>query len=127
MRRVMRKANCFCRVVMTGIVFCSGPVGQTQQVPKANPKQAAVNPVHTIVLPQYPVEIAPGPHVDTYRKDCLICHSSRYVAMQPLFPQGVWEKEVKKMVDAYGATISDAEQKEIVEYLVAVRGASESK
>lgn len=123
----MRKANCICSAVMMGIVFCPGLVGQTQQVPKANPKQAGNDSVHTIVLPQYPPEIAAGPHVDTYRKDCLICHSSRYVAMQPRFPQGVWEKEVKKMVDAYGATISDAEQKEIVEYLVAVRGASVSK
>ena len=123
----MRKANCICSAVMMGIVFCLSLVGQTQQVPKASPKQAAVNPVHTIVLPQYPPEIAAGPHVDTYRKDCLICHSSRYVAMQPRFSKGVWEKQVKKMVDAYGATISDAEQKEIVEYLVAVRGASDSK
>ena len=45
----------------------------------------------------------------------------------PAFRKRVWEKEVKKMVDAYGAKIPDAEQKEIVDYLVAVRGASESK
>jgi len=123
----MRKANCICSAVMTGLVFCPSLVGQTQQSPKASPKKVGNDSVHTIVLPQYPPEIAAGPHVDTYRKDCLICHSARYVAMQPRFPQAVWEKEVKKMVDAYGATISDAEQKEIVEYLVAVRGASESK
>jgi hypothetical protein len=43
--------------------------------------------------------------------------------MQPRFSQTVWEKEVKKMVDAYGAIIPEAEQHEIVEYLVAVHGA----
>ncbi len=102
-------------------------VGQSQQSAKSSLKPAGNDPVHTIVLPQFASEIPAGPHVDTYRKDCLVCHSARYVAMQPRFSQAVWEKEVKKMVDAYGAQIPDAEQKEIVEYLVVVRGPSESK
>ena len=123
----MRKTNCICRVGHDGDRFRLGPRRPDSAIPKGQPKASRQDPVHTIVLPQYPPEIAAGPHVDTYRKDCLICHSARYVAMQPRFSQGVWEKEVKKMVDAYGATISDAEQKEIVEYLVAVRGASDSK
>ncbi len=110
-----------------GIVVGFSLAGQSQQSAKASPKQAGNDSVHTITLPQYAPEIPAGPHLDTYRKDCLICHSARYVAMQPRFSQAVWEKEVKKMVDAYGATISDADQKEIVEYLVAVRGVSESK
>ena len=83
--------------------------------------------IDACVPASYPAEIAPGPHVDTYSKDCLTCHSARYVSMQPRFSQGVWEKEVKKMIDAYGAVIPEAEQKEIVEYLVAVRGPQESK
>ena len=123
----MCSTNAVCKVVMVGIVFGSSLIGQAQQAPKVSPKQAGNDSVHTIVLPQYPPDIPAGPHVDAYRKNCLICHSARYVAMQPRFSQGVWEKEVKKMVDAYGATISDAEQKEVVEYLVAVRGTSENK
>jgi uncharacterized protein (DUF697 family) len=47
--------------------------------------------------------------------------------MQPPFSRAVWEKEVKKMIDAYGATISDADQREIIDYLVAVRGTSDPK
>jgi hypothetical protein len=47
--------------------------------------------------------------------------------MQPRFPQAVWEKEIKKMVDAYGAVIPDAEQPEIVEYLIAVHDPTENK
>jgi hypothetical protein len=42
--------------------------------------------------------------------------------MQPRFSQTVWEKEVEKMVAAYGAVIPEPEQHEIVEYLVAVHG-----
>jgi len=49
------------------------------------------------------------------------------VTMQPPFSRAVWEKEVKKMIDAYGATIPDADQREIVDYLVAVRGTSDPK
>ena len=85
-----------------------------------------VGQVQSIVLPQYPAEIAPGPNVNTYRRDCLLCHTSRYVSMQPRFPKPVWQNEVKKMVDAYGAPISEADQALIVEYLVAVKGTAPS-
>jgi hypothetical protein len=47
--------------------------------------------------------------------------------MQPRFSQTVWEKEVKKMVDVYGAPIAPEEQKQIVEYLVAIKGPTEGK
>ncbi len=97
------------------------------QASKTGSKDAGSGTVQSITLPQVPADIPAGPHVDTYRKDCLICHSGRYVTMQPRFPEAVWEKEVKKMIDAYGAVIPEADQKEIVEYLVAVRGPQESK
>jgi hypothetical protein len=42
--------------------------------------------------------------------------------MQPGFPKSVWQSEVKKMVDAYGASIADSDQVLIVEYLVAIKG-----
>lgn len=80
-----------------------------------------------ITLPDEPAPVPPGPHVETYQQNCLICHSARYVTMQPKFPRATWEAEVKKMVGAYGASISEADQREIVEYLVAVRGTSEKK
>jgi cytochrome c5 len=85
---------------------------------KANSSQ-----VHRIELPKYPPQIAAGPNVEVYSKDCLICHTARYVLMQPRFPKTVWQSEVKKMVDAYGAPIPEGDQALIVEYLVAVRGA----
>ncbi len=84
--------------------------------------KADVSQVHSIVLPQYPAEIAEGPNVNTYRNGCLLCHTARYVSMQPRFSKTVWQNEVKKMVDAYGAPISEADQALIVEYLVAVKG-----
>jgi len=47
--------------------------------------------------------------------------------MQPHFSRTMWEKEVKKMVDVYGAPITAEEQQQIVEYLVAVKGPADSK
>jgi hypothetical protein len=44
--------------------------------------------------------------------------------MQPHLSKTVWQNEVKKMVDAYGAPISEADQALIVDYLVAVKGAA---
>ena len=88
--------------------------------------KADASQVRSIVLPQYPPEIPQGPNVEIYTKNCLICHTARYVSMQPLFSKAVWQNEVKKMVDVYGAPISEPDQVLIVEYLVAVKGAEGS-
>jgi hypothetical protein len=85
------------------------------------------NPAREITLPQYPPEIPPGPNREAFEQKCLLCHSARYVTTQPRFSRPVWEKEVKKMVDAYGAPITAAEQRQVVEYLVAIRGPAEAR
>jgi cytochrome c5 len=100
--------------------------GQNSSTPAAGAANTA-DRVERITLPNYSGEVLKGPNVEVYEKDCLGCHSSRYVTMQPRFARQVWEKEVKKMVDAYGATVSEADETKIVEYLVAVRGVPESK
>ena len=101
-------------------------IGVYSQQPPARASQpaakAAAGQVHSISLPRYPPEIAEGPNVETYRNDCLTCHTARYVSMQPRFSKTVWQNEVKKMVDAYGAPIPEKDQALIVEYLVAVKG-----
>jgi len=84
--------------------------------------KAGSSPVHNITLPQYPPEVAQGPNVEVYSRNCLLCHTARYVSMQPHFPRSVWQSEVKKMIDAYGAVISDGDQTLIIEYLLAVKG-----
>lgn len=60
--------------------------------------------------------------MDTFSNNCLLCHSARYVLMQPPLSKTVWQNEVKKMVQAYGASISDQDQAFIVDYLLAVNG-----
>jgi cytochrome c5 len=107
-------------IAATYLMVC---VANGQQPSTGSPKsKAAANPVHSIVLPQYSPAIADGPNKEVYQKNCLTCHTARYVSMQPRFSKSVWQSEVKKMVDAYGAPVPEADQTLIVEYLVAVKG-----
>lgn len=49
---------------------------------------------------------------------CVICHSVDYIEMvSPVMNRTVWEKTVRKMIDAFGAPVSDEEAQQIVEYL----------
>jgi hypothetical protein len=110
-------------IVTTGLTV--SVTVRSQQPSASTSKPAATagsSQIHNIALPQYPPEVAQGPNVEIYSKNCLGCHTARYVSMQPLFSKKVWQNEVKKMVDAYGASISESDQTLIVEYLVAVKG-----
>jgi hypothetical protein len=42
--------------------------------------------------------------------------------MQPTFPRRVWKAEVQKMIDDFKAPISEQDQAQIVDYVVAVFG-----
>lgn len=57
-----------------------------------------------------------------FQRHCLTCHSSRYIEMQPNFPEKTWQKIVDKMVKNFGAPIPDSSVKVIVKYLVDVKG-----
>ena len=53
---------------------------------------------------------------------CGICHSLKYITMQPDFPRKTWDAEVTKMVVKYHAPIDSAKCHKIVDYLVAIKG-----
>ena len=102
---------------------------RAQQAAHANSQTddaAANNPVQKISLPSYPPELPPGPGSEAFRNNCLICHSARYVTMQPRFTKAVWQAEVQKMITAYGATITPANKDAIVEYLVSFHGTKDA-
>lgn len=111
----------FGRAVLLAALVASSLLGESQS-PSSDAAKPSSAQVERITLPQVSTQIPPGAHVQVYEKNCLICHSARYVLMQPRFSKTVWQAEVKKMVDAYGASISPADQVLIVEYLMAVRG-----
>jgi hypothetical protein len=84
------------------------------------------NPVHTIVLPHDEPLLPPGPGREALVTACVVCHSPRYITMQPPFTRSAWLGEVKKMKDTYGGHITDQEVPQIVDYLVFINGKPDS-
>jgi cytochrome c5 len=76
----------------------------------------------SITLPTIETELPPGPGKVTVISTCTLCHSQRYVLMQPNFPRKTWIAEVDKMKKVYGAPIQDEQVEPIVNYLTSIRG-----
>lgn len=76
----------------------------------------------SIELPHYQPVFPPGEHRDLFVSRCGVCHSLRYVTMQPDFPKKTWAREVDKMIKTYGAHIDKKEAEAIVEYLSSIKG-----
>ena len=79
--------------------------------------------VRSITLPTPPVELPEAPGRNLIAANCIICHSPSYIMMQPRFPRKVWEASVDKMRKTFGAPVPESLVPEIVDYLMAVRGA----
>jgi sulfite dehydrogenase (cytochrome) subunit B len=82
----------------------------------------ADSPVHTIVMPHDEPVFPPGSGRDEFVTACVVCHSPRYITMQPRFSRATWLSEVKKMKDVYGAHISDEQAVQITDYLFSING-----
>ncbi len=64
------------------------------------------------------VNLKPGAGLDKVEGNCGGCHTLAYIRMNsPFLNAAGWNAEVTKMIKAYGAPISDADAKEIVDYL----------
>lgn len=69
------------------------------------------------------VPLVKAPGVETVETNCNVCHSLDYIRTNAPFPtKAVWEAEVTKMIKAFGAPVSDADAKTIVDYLAANYG-----
>ena len=69
------------------------------------------------------IKLKPGPGLDKVEGNCNACHSLDYIQMNsPFLNAAQWEAEVKKMVGAMGAPITDEDAKAIMEYLKANYG-----
>src|SRR5258708_5647647 len=65
--------------------------------------------VNGISLPAMQVELPAGRGRDTVSATCVICHSMRYITMQPPFSRAAWTAEVDKMRKTFGAPLTDAQ------------------
>jgi hypothetical protein len=80
------------------------------------------SPIHTIVMPHDEPLFPPGPGREDLVTACVVCHSPRYITMQPPFSRTAWLAEVTKMKNVYGAHISDEQVGKITDYLVFIDG-----
>ena len=98
-------------ILFWGFVLCIVtvvPVSAQEQAPQPQ-QQAKEHQQHNADLP-------PGPGKDTFVRVCSKCHSPNNVMANGQNQQG-WENTITKMV-GFGATGTDAEFSEILDYLV---------
>ena len=57
-----------------------------------------------------------------FESNCRICHSLRYIQMQPNFSRKNWEKIVDKMRKNFGAPIDSINANIVVDYLCKIKG-----
>src|SRR4029077_10605471 len=92
----------------------SGPETIHQMLPKVISADA------TYDAGQYPIyypELAAGEGKDDVENNCELCHSPRYITMQPPLSAQAWSDEVNKMRKTFGASIPDETAQKIIRYL----------
>ena len=71
-----------------------------------------------------PVTLKKAPGLDLVEANCGACHSLDYIQMNsPFLTAAQWDAEVAKMINAFGAPISEADARAIGDYLKANYGA----
>lgn len=65
-----------------------------------------------------PINLKKAPGVEKVERNCGSCHSLDYIQMNSPFPNAaLWDAEITKMIKVFGAPISEADAKEIADYL----------
>ncbi len=105
-------ALCAALFLTMGIVYAANQDGSV----------TVENGVHSIQLPNIPVELKAGPGQDKVSTLCNICHSVDYITMQPAFSRATWTAEVNKMIKVMGAPINEEDAKTIIDYLATYYG-----
>jgi len=70
-----------------------------------------------IEVPYIPYEIKMGKGFDAVQANCLMCHSFGYVLNQGQQSKAFWKEKIDKMIYAFKAPITTADQKIILDYL----------
>jgi sulfite dehydrogenase (cytochrome) subunit B len=76
-----------------------------------------------VIAAEQRVVLKEGPGRDKLEANCASCHSLDYILTNsPFMNRTVWDAELTKMIKAYGAPVSDADAKDIAEYLAKYYG-----
>ena len=85
---------------------------QTVSAPKSSDGNYSVSS-----FPSVAPKLAEGEGRAETESFCTMCHSTRYITMQPPLPAATWEAEVNKMTKTFGAPIPEVSSKKIISYL----------
>lgn len=129
----MEKARCIIigllLVVLSVTVFAESEIpglirsgqysqGTLNSVRQPSQDKQSSDGVYSVgAYPLYTPELAQGEGREIIQIFCRFCHSTTYVTMQPPLPAATWESVVNKMIDIYGAPISEDSAKQIISYL----------
>lgn len=95
--------------------YSASEAGTLQRVLPTKPANGASYDVGD--YPTFRPPLSPGEGSREVNVYCNVCHSPRYITMQPPLPAGAWADEVNKMVKTYGATVPEDVAQKIVAYL----------
>ena len=120
---------CALLLCSCGQTAAAPAIGQAPAAPAAGdaarrllPLDSGTAPfIASIILPHNEGTFPAGPGYDIFLTSCTICHSPRYVSMQPPLSRAVWTAEVRKMTAVFGAPIAPEQANQVVDYLVFVQ------
>ena len=87
-------------------------LAQSLSAPESSDSNYSISP-----FPSVEPKLAEGEGRAETESFCAVCHSTRYITMQPPLPAATWEAEVNKMIKAFGTPIPEASAKRITSYL----------
>lgn len=100
--------------------FQSGIYGSTKanSIEQTAPAQMSSDGNFAVAsFPSFAPELAEGEGRAETESFCAMCHSTRYITMQPPLAAATWEAEINKMTKTFGAPIPEASAKKIISYL----------
>jgi hypothetical protein len=90
--------------------------------PGSNSKGSASAAVRTLHLPELDTDLPNRPGRNAVVVVCGVCHTTRYITIQPPLSRDTWIAEITKMQKTFGAPIPADKTDEILNYLLSVRG-----
>ena len=101
-------------IVLIGVMFITAC---NNSEPPDMVNDTGVTDLNTIIT-----DLPDKPGYTSFKQNCMSCHSARYIQMQPDLPEKTWTAIVTKMQKSFGAPVADSSVKEIVQYLVSIKG-----
>jgi hypothetical protein len=88
----------------------------------AQPAVRESGTIKSIDMPDIRFELKEGSDRARVETNCMICHSTDYIPMQPVLTRKQWTATVDKMIKTFGAPVSPEYREKIINYLVAAYG-----